>query len=471
MMTYGKRLPLIAALTLSVMISGCQTDNTGSPSTYTSITTGSMTEGESTATAETSEAEPTEGKVLNILCRNKTLQHIVEEFYPGYEITDYDTGTIGDITVVWDEIPGPNADGSYQESLEYAMQKQEKLPVDERADIFLLEPEFACQYVNSNYSLPLSEVGITEDDTAQMYEYTKLIGTAEDGTLKAVAYSAAPVVFAYRRSIAQQVLGTDDPEEVQKYIADIDSFNSTAQLMKENGFYILADRPQSYSSLFSDVQTPWVNENNELSIPESAIIWAELFKTYAENGYLSDNYMWSEEWVEEVRSGNKVFGYFLANWGVNFTISRDCPDNSGDWAICSPPNGAFQGGIWLCAGYRTDNAETVGEFLRTLCCNEELLTAMAKHPDYMELANNISAMEKIDLTSEFLGGQQPYGIYSESAKSVRTENISPYDYALAELFSTTCVWDYIDGEISIDELFEKFYDMALYRYPELKRAE
>lgn len=37
---------------------------------------------------------------------------------------------------------------------------------------------------------------------------------------------ATPGLFAYRRSIAKDVLGTDDPEQVQAAVADWDKFNA-----------------------------------------------------------------------------------------------------------------------------------------------------------------------------------------------------------------------------------------------------
>ena len=40
----------------------------------------------------------------------------------------------------------------------------------------------------------------------------------------------------YRRDIAKEVFGSDDPAEVQKKVADWDTFKATAEELKEKGY-------------------------------------------------------------------------------------------------------------------------------------------------------------------------------------------------------------------------------------------
>ena len=42
-----------------------------------------------------------------------------------------------------------------------------------------------------------------------------------------------PGVLFYNRAAAKEVLGTDDPDEVQKSVSDWDAFNATAEKMKQ----------------------------------------------------------------------------------------------------------------------------------------------------------------------------------------------------------------------------------------------
>ena len=95
--------------------------------------------------------------------------------------------------------------------------------------MFLIEADYALKYVNSDYTLDVKDVGLTDDDLKDMYQYTKDIATDSKGKLKATTWQATPGLFAYRRSIAKDVLGTDDPDKVQEALSSWDKFNSVAE--------------------------------------------------------------------------------------------------------------------------------------------------------------------------------------------------------------------------------------------------
>ena len=47
--------------------------------------------------------------------------------------------------------------------------------------------------------------------------------------------AATPGLFAYRRSIAKDVLGTDNPDKVQEALSSWDKFNSVAKKQLPKG--------------------------------------------------------------------------------------------------------------------------------------------------------------------------------------------------------------------------------------------
>ena len=95
--------------------------------------------------------------------------------------------------------------------------------------MFLIEADYALKYVNSDYTLDVKDVGLTDDDLKDMYQYTKDIATDSKGKLKATTWQATPGLFAYRRSIAKDVLGTDDPDKVQEALSTWDKFDKVAE--------------------------------------------------------------------------------------------------------------------------------------------------------------------------------------------------------------------------------------------------
>ncbi len=468
---------ILAALLASATVlslAGCSTDTTSDAGTSTpaddaGTSTPAADAGDTSTDAGDAAAE--EGKVLNIWCWNDEFQQRVKSFYPGYTHNDDGTGSIGDVKVVW--TINPNADNGYQIPLDAALLDQANVAADEKIDIFLIEADYADKYVNSNYSLPVSEVGITDADTAEMYTYTKEIATDANGNLKAVSWQAAPGLFAYRRSIAKAVLGTDDPNEVQAAVADWSKFDETAKKMKDAGYFMLSGYDDAYRTFSNNVSAPWVNDKNEIIIDANILTWVEQTKTYTDNGYNNKNSLWSEGWAADQGADGKVFGFFYSTWGINFTLLGNAGEGGfGDWAVCYGPQSYYWGGTWICAGYETDNKSLVKDIMYQLTCNGEIMEKITRDPAVQDYTNNMAAMEKIatDSTyaSEFLGGQNHVALFTENAKKIDMSNISAYDQGLNETFQAAFK-DYFDGNVDYDTALNNFYTNATTKYPELVR--
>ena len=202
-----------------------------------------------------------EGKVLNIWCWNDEFQSRFNDYYPGVaEIAaDKSTTTLKNGVVVnW--IINPNADNNYQNKLDEQLDKQfeGQLADDEKIDIFLIEADYALKYVADEASLDVrADIGLTDADLADQYDYTQKIASA-DGVLKGVTWQATPGLFAYRRSIAKDVLGTDDPAAVQEALSDWDKFNAVAEQAAAKGYKMLSGYDDSYRTFSNNVSAPWV---------------------------------------------------------------------------------------------------------------------------------------------------------------------------------------------------------------------
>lgn len=462
---------LLASATV-LSVAGCSnntstsTDNGGSTAGDTNVSTdGGNTESTSTPAADAA----AEGKVLNIWCWNDEFQQRVKSFYPGYTHNDDGTGSIGDVKVVW--TINPNADNGYQIPLDAALLDQDNKAADEKIDIFLIEADYADKYVNSTYTLPVADVGITDADTAEMYTYTKEIATDANGALKAVSWQAAPGLFAYKRSIAKEVLGTDDPTEVQNYVADWDKFNETAQKMADKGFKMLSGYDDAYRTFSNNVSAPWVNDANEIIVDDNIINWVKQTKEYTDKGYNNKNGLWSDGWAADQGPDGKVFGFFYSTWGINFTLLGNAGEAGfGDWAVCYGPQSYYWGGTWICASYQTDNKALVKDIMYQLTCNGEIMESITRDQAVQDYTNNMAAMEKIatdaSYGSEFLGGQNHVALFTENAKKIDMSNISAYDQGLNETFQAAFK-DYFDGNVDFATALDNFYNNAIVKYPNL----
>ena len=195
---------------------------------------------------EAAAAAADEGKVLNIEVWNEEFKSRITDHYPGYEKTDDTHGKIGDVTVNW--IITPNDDNAYQNNLDTVLPGNADASADDKVDMFLIEADYAKKYIDAdaNVAMPLKDLGITSDDLSKQYKYTQDVVTDANGDLRGTSWQACSAGLIYNRAAAKEVLGTDDPAEVQKAVADWDTYNETAKKMADAGYLMQSTVNDTY---------------------------------------------------------------------------------------------------------------------------------------------------------------------------------------------------------------------------------
>lgn len=413
-------------------------------------------------------AESDEGKVLNIYVWNEEFKSRVAAHYPGYEEVDATTGKIGDVTVKWNITP--TDDNAYQNNLDAALLEQADAADDDKIDIFLLEADYALKYVNTDYTMPIKELGITEEDLANQYQYTKDIVTDSEGELKGLSWQACPGALFYNRQAAMEIFGTYEPEEIQKYVKDWDTFTETAKILKDNGYSIVSSANDTYRVYSNNVTSKWV-EDGKINIDDNLMKWVEDSKKLVEAGYVGTHDMWSDDWSKGFYPDGKVFAYFGPAWLINFCMAADTEGsiaNAGGWAATEGPQGFYWGGTWIAAATGTDNQTLVKDIMLTLTADEDTMIDIVKDDD--DFVNNKPAMEAMaedeSYQSGVLGGQNPLGIFCKGVDDLDLSNLSPYDAGCNEEFQGAMA-NYFKGNATLDEALDQFYKAVVEKYPEL----
>lgn len=414
-----------------------------------------------------------QGETLRIYVWNEEFQGLFETYYA-------DKMPEG-VEVEW--VITPNDNNGYQDKLDQDLLSQADAAPEDRIDMYLIEADYALKYVNSEYSMDLiGEVGLTEDDLADQYQYTKDIVTDENGVLKATSWQATPGLFAYRRSIAQDVLGTDDPAEVQEYLSDWDKFDDVAAQASEAGYKMLSGYDDSYRTFSNNVSGPWVN-GTQIVVDENIERWVDQTKDYTDKGYNNKTSLWAPEWNADQGPDGDVFGFFYSTWGINFTLlgnSLETPVSEGgveevgngvygDWAVTQGPQPYYWGGSWLVAAPGSDNVELVKDIMYTFTADAQTMKQLTL--DTQDYTNNSVAMEEIansDYSSDFLGGQNHIALFADVAPEIDMSNVSIYDQGLNESFQEAFS-DYFEGNVTMEEAYDNFYASAIEKYPALTR--
>lgn len=445
-------LLLVLCMMLTVLV-GCGSGNTTS----------------NTPAAEApAAAEGEQGKVVNIYCWN-------EEFKGRYEAYAADLADKHGVTVNF--VIVANENNAYQNNLDAALLGQADAAADDKVDIFLVEADYASKYTKTDFTLDVvNDIGLTAADLSQQYQYTKDIVTV-DGIQKGTTWQATPGLFAYRRSIAREVLGTDDPTEVQAMLSDWTKFDEVAEKMAAAGYDMLSGYDDSFRTFSNNMSGPWV-QDGKIVIDPAIEQWIEQTKEFTDKGYNNKTTLWASEWSADQGPAGKVFGFFYSTWGINFTLLGNSLEDAngahevgngifGDYAVCEGPQAYYWGGTWICAAAGTDNVDFIRDVMLRLTCDADTMKQITL--DTEDYTNNMAAMEEIaasDYASAFLGGQNHIALFAEAAKKIDMSNICDYDQGLNESIQQ-CMHEYFEGVVDLETAYKNFYSAAEIKYPEL----
>lgn len=494
---------LLAAVFAVSAVTGCGTSGSKPEESAEQSESGAADEGEGAAgeaapdQTEASETEKAaeeeiipEGTVFNVFSLGEDFKNRMQDYYPEYEVTGENSGRIGETKVQWHLFTDAQ---EYREALDEKLEAQEpsedgtdaaEVPLDERVDLFVVDEAFLRDYVETDRSLDINaQIGLTAEELADQFPYTQQMATDGAGRLKAVTWQATPGVFAYRRSIAEEVLGTDDPAAVQEAVPDWETFAQTAEAMKENGYYMLSAYGDAYQVYADNVSTAWV-EDGALNIDPHLVEWAEQTREFVENGYTHGTEQWSDEWRADHTGDGEVFGFFYSSWGIRYTLqnkaegvtedgeeNEDVESATGDYAVVRGPEPSHYGGQWIIAAAGSDNTELTASVIRTLTCDPKLMKKIAL--DIHEFTNTVSGMKEIaesDYKVDVLGDQNPVPVYLEVAQQLTQNHTTSYDDDL-DLGFQVSMQDYFAGKVSEDDALELFRKTAVTRYEELAEEE
>lgn len=400
---------------------------------------------------------------INIYCWNNEFKQRVDKFYGDkaafkveYEDVKDEEGnkvhqikTIDGKKVNWVQVE--NEGNAYQTKLDEALKAQKDS--DNKVDMFLLEADYALKYLKSDdgigVALSVQDMGITDDDTSNMYQYTKDIATdPTSGELKALSWQATPGLFMYNTKIAKDVLGTDDPEKVQEAVADWDKFAETAEKAKAKGYKMVSGFDDTYRCFSNNVSGPWVDDAGNIKVDDQIKAWVDQTKDYTDKGYNNKTSLWDDQWKAGQKIDGGVFGYFYSTWGIAFTLKETTGESGfGKWKGCLGPQSYYWGGTWVCGAIDTDNLDIVSDIMKVMTCDKD--TAKAITTETEDYTNNKAAIQELidgGYKSDFLGGQNHLALLTENADKIDLNGkVSAYDQGCNEKFQAA-MKDYYTGK-------------------------
>lgn len=282
----------------------------------------------------------------------------------------------------------------------------------------------------------LTDLGFTDDVMANSYDFAKQYGTY-NGELKAVTWQATAGSVFYRRDIAKEVLGSDDPETVQAALADWDKFFETADKLKDAGYKIVSGPSDVKYAIWDTQSQPWVTDDGsseKLTLDGAVTEYLETGKKIYDGGYSNNTALWDSSWAADMANDSKVFCYFGCPWFIGSMQGNGAVD--GNWGAVTGPTSYHWGGTYVMVGKDTPNPELCAFLLYELTCDPDVGVDITNKTG--DCVNNKAANERLingELSSgnaaqKFLGGQNPIEVWAASAEGINLSNTTYQDASI-----------------------------------------
>ncbi len=467
---------MLTAVIAAGTLAGCGNSDSGTAA-------GGKTAGDS-ETGESGESDAEEGKVINVYSWNNEFSKRVQAVYPEVKKTSKD----GTITYLKDGteihwIINPNQDGVYQQKLDEALINQADAAADDKVDIFLSETDYVYKYTDAeaDVAMPLADLGIDPDtDLADQYEFSKVTASDANGVQRASTWQCCPGLLVYRRDIAMDAFGTDDPEKIAEKVKDWDTMKQTAQELKDKGYLTFASYADTFRLYGNSISQPWVSPGEVpgeavLKVDQKIMDWIKDSKEWLDAGYFDKTVkgQWNDDWNKAMSTESKVFAFLFPAWGIDFTLKDNWDGDIGAWAVTNPPQEYNWGGSYIHACTGTDNPKHVKDIILSLTADEDNLAKISQ--EYAEFTNTKSLMKEAAendnlYPSKFLGGQNAFKYFTPVAETIVMAPLSAYDQGCVELIQNAFS-DYFQGQVDFDKAKANFETAIIERYPEITQVQ
>lgn len=361
-------------------------------------------------------------------------------------------------------------DGAYQPALDQALAAGGK----DAPDIYSTEAAFVLKYTQgdaSTFAANYADLGLDDQmvKDAGIAQYSVDIGS-KDGQLKGLGYQATGGAFIYRRSIAKDVFGTDDPAAIKSEVGPgWEKFFQAADKLKAKGYAAVSGDGDMWHAIENSSEKGWIVDG-KLHIDPKREEFLDLSKKLKDNGYHNDTTDWTEAWFADMSgTGAKpVFGFFGPAWLINYTLSDNAKDTKGDWAVTEAPTGFFWGGTWLLANKDVTKDEAkkqaVADFIKwvTLDTSETGLqyswangTMKAGEQGAKDSVASSVVMDKSNGELELLGGQNIFDVFVPANANASGKNLTQFDETINKLWRDQ-VREYTAGKKDRDKAIETF---------------
>lgn len=222
-------------------------------------------------------------------------------------------------------------------------------------------------------------------DRADMLDYQIPVSETPSGKLAGIEVSTPVAGLAYKRDLAKQYLGTDDPDELAKLIPTWEAMIEKGKEIKEKsgGKVKLFSAPGTpFNIIKGQNQKPYIIDN-KLNLKESLggafDITLEMMKAD-----IVDNIEAGTPAEDASIAGSEHIFVGCPTWAPTWVIKAKDPKGSGNWGMMLPPGGGYMnGGTVTAIPQKAEDKEAAFQYIRWNYFSKEGGISNRDNLDYM----------------------------------------------------------------------------------------
>lgn len=456
-------MALVGAMTLS--LTGCGGNNNSSSSSNT----GNANNNSAAANADANQntASDTESSDNNNAAGGDslviwTLADDLKQFAQRY--TDQ-TGVDIQVEVI--------APADYSTKLTSALGAKSK-----EVDVIVGEPQMLLNFFEAGFFADLS--ALDADAKEQIVDYVYEAGKDENGVLRALSYQVTPGAIIYRRDLAQEIFGTDDPDAMSEKFKDYNTIIQTAEEIKDKGYRIFSD--SGNLRWYANAGAAWVVDG-VLQVSDAKLGYMDAAVKLYQDELVAFAPEWSAAWYASMAGElpldagwsdladlegaemTQVFSYSLPSWGA-LIVRDNANENKGKFGICSGPCSYFGGGTFIGVSEYSEHKDIATDFVKFCTLNDDTAQWWLETSNGDVVSNKAVLEANKDYENESFGNQKTYEFYTKEAANIDYSVVTKYDDTIGNFWGAS-IEAIQKGEMTKEEAIDDFYMQVETTFPEI----
>lgn len=242
-------------------------------------------------------------------------------------------------------------------------------------------------------------------DINDVMEFTRPSLVNSKGMVCGIEQCICPAGLAYRKDLAKEYLGTDDPKELEKMFPDWETFIAKgAEVYEKSGgkVYMFQGLGDAQQFIREQEGKSWI-EGNTVKMTDTCERSIKLAAELRDNHCVDQLEAWSNAWYASFGEDTHIF-VGCATWSIASPIEANDPngESTGHWGLMNTPEGNVSwGGTTLGITKNCSDKRLAWEFIKYACLSTEgakasgsigyFTSAIKPYEEYPELKNFTSA--------------------------------------------------------------------------------